>query len=87
MSKPGEAAKRAFEIVLDKASADKGQLDDWQCECLRAALLMMAINDDDVAQLAIQRSRRAPPGAGTRYQHAFTIEDMRGCLAVLESNV
>lgn len=87
MNRPNEAAIRAFEKVLDKASADNRQLDDWQCECLRAALLMMAINDDAVAQLAIQKSGSAPPGTGTGHQPAFTIEDMRRCLAVLENNV
>ena len=87
MTRPSEAATRAFEKVLDKARADNRQLDEWQCQCLRAALLMMAINDDDVAQMAIQGSVSAPPGVGTGHQHAFTIEDMRSCLAVLESNV
>ncbi len=87
MDRPSEAAIRAFEKVLDEASADNRQLDAWQCECLRAALLMMAINDDAVAQLAIRGSGSAPPGADTSHQSAFTIEDMRRCLAVLESNV
>lgn len=78
-----EAPTRAFEKVLDKASAEKRQLDAWESECLRAALLMMAMNDQAAAQRAIQRCAHAPPGINVNLQPTFSIEDMRACLAVL----
>lgn len=79
----GEAARKAFEQVLDKVRAERRQLDAWECECLRAALVMMAMNDNAAAQLAIQGSERAPPGVDVNLQPTSTIEDMRACLAML----
>jgi len=79
-----EPPTRAFEKVLDKASAEKRQLDAWESECLRAALLMVAMNDQAAAQQAIQRCAHAPPGINVNLQPTFSIEDMRVCLVVLQ---
>ena len=79
----GEATRKAFEKVLDKACAERRQLDAWECECLRAALVMMAMNDNVSAQFAIEGSERAPPGVDVNLQPTSTIEDMRACLAML----
>ena len=81
-----DAAIKAFQKVLDKATAEKRQLDAWECECLRAALLMMAMNDEAAALQAIERCARAPPGVDVHLQPTFTIEEMRACLAMLERN-
>ena len=84
MNRHGEAARKAFERVLEKASAEKRELDAWECEYLRAALIMMAMNDDARAEQTIERCRRASPLVGANLQTTCTIEDMRACLAMLD---
>ena len=85
MNGPREAARNAFEKALDKASAEKRQLDAWEGECLRAALLMMVMNDHGVALQAIENCGRVPSGFDVNLRPTFTIEDMRTCLAMLTS--
>ena len=87
MNSSREAATRAFERVLDMASAEKRQLDAWECLCLRAALLMMAMNDNGAALRVIENCERVPRGLDVNRQPTFTIDDMRTCLAMLTSEL
>lgn len=78
-----EAARKAFEKVLDQVSTEKRELNAWEGECLRAALIMMVMNDHSGALRAIESCARVPPGFDVNLQPAFTIEGMRACLAMV----
>lgn len=76
-------AESSFEEVLARIASERRDITAWEGECLRAALVMMAMDDYRAAKQAL-RACSGASGQLAGAKCALGIEDFSGCLAVLK---
>jgi hypothetical protein len=69
-----------FEAMLTRIAAEARRPTEWELECLRSALIMMAAGDYAAADHAIKACDRRP---GEGEQSAWTIDDLRAAMAII----
>ena len=76
-------AESYFEEVLARIADDGRGVTAWEGDCLRAALVMMAMDDYGSAKVALQTCEGGPRRLA-QAKCTWKIEDFCNCLAMLK---
>lgn len=78
-------AEQAVVAMLNGITAENREPTAWEGECLRATLIMMAIDDYPRAGSIIDVLGARPSACPTLPASQLTTEDVRACLAMLRA--
>jgi hypothetical protein len=73
----------AFEKKLGRIASGGEEITAWEAECLRAALMLLAMRDYAGACEAIKACKRSLADRAAA-STAWTLDDFRNCLALLK---